>query len=245
MAALSAAEAIVDENLTDEERVEVLREWWKENGWFFVGGIVVFALAWFGWNQYQAYNARQNNEASTLYQSLKKAADANDAANLDKVLAELRDAHASSPYAAQGGLLVASEQLVSAPERAAESLRYVMDHTKDAELAMIARLRLARVLAYREQYDDALKVLDVKDPGQFSGRLNEIKGDVAFAQGKVDDARAAYLAALVADGSELLDRNLLQMKLNDLPPRSSEAPAAPAAAPGDGAAAPAKPGEGA
>jgi predicted negative regulator of RcsB-dependent stress response len=237
----------VDESLTDQERFELLKEWWKENGWFFVGGLVVFGLAWFGWNQYRDYTTRENVEAATLYQSVKQAVDANDSANLDKLLAQLRSEHASSPYTDQAGLLVAGKQLVSAPDRAAESLRYVMDHTKDDELAMIARLRLARVLAYREQYDEAQKLLDVKDPGQFSGRINEIKGDVAFAQGKVDDARSAYLAALVADGSELLDRNLLQMKLNDLPPRSSETGAvtAPAAAPPTAPAAPAKAGEGA
>ena len=59
------------------------------------------------------------------------------------------------------------------------------------------------------------------DPGTFAGRFNEVKGDIYAAQGKADDARNAYLAAMVASGSELLDRNFLQMKLNDLPPANS------------------------
>jgi hypothetical protein len=78
-------------------------------------------------------------------------------------------------------------------------------------------LRLARVLAYREQYDEALKLLAVPNPGQFAERFSEGKGDIQAALGHVEEARAAYLAAMVADGSELLDRNFLQMKLNDLP----------------------------
>ncbi len=142
---------------------------------------------------------------------------------------------------------------MSAPEHATEELTYVMEHTKDSELAMIARLRLARVLEYQEKYDDALKTLKVDKPGKFAGRLNEVRGDVEYERGNFEEARKAYLEAMVAEGSELLDRNLLQMKLNDLPsgaapsavaptpaasapPASGEPPAAaPAAKNGEGA----------
>ena len=50
-----------------------------------------------------------------------------------------------------------------------------------------------------------------------------MKGDIQAALGHVEEARAAYLAAMVADGSELLDRNFLQMKLNDLPGAAPDA----------------------
>ncbi len=65
---------------------------------------------------------------------------------------------------------------------------------------MVARLRLARVLAYREKYDDALKMLKVDKPGKFAGRVNEVRGDVEAARGNVEEARKAYLEAMVADG---------------------------------------------
>ena len=113
---------------------------------------------------------------------------------------------------------------------------------------MIARLRLARVLSYREKYDDALKTLKVDKPGKFAGRVNEVRGDIEAARGNVEEARKAYLEAMVADGSELLDRNFVQMKLNDLPgaaatPASASPPAATSEPPA--AAAPAPKGEGA
>ena len=242
----------MDENLTDNERVEQLKLWWRENGWFLIGGVALGALALFGWNQYTAYRDHRYEEAGALYQTVK---DAKDPVAANAVLQKMRSDFPRSAYTSQAGLLVAGMLVVSAPEHASEELTYVMEHTKDPELAMIARLRLARVLAYREKYDDALKALKVDKPGKFAGRLNEVRGDVEYERGNVEEARKAYLEAMVADGSELLDRNLLQMKLNDLPgggasavPSSAppEATSEPPAAAAPPAAAPAaKNGEGA
>jgi predicted negative regulator of RcsB-dependent stress response len=218
----------VDEYLSDNEQVERLRQWWRENGWYLLGGVALGAFVLFGWNQYQAYRDGKAEKAAAIYESLQKATEEKNAVEAASLLAQLRSDHPSSAYTPQAGLLVASSLLVAAPERAADELRYVMDNAKDDELAMVARLRLARVLAYREKYDDALKLLEVQTPGKFAGRLNEIKGDIQAALGHVDEARAAYLAAMVADGSEVLDRNFLQMKLNDLPGAKVEAPAVPA-----------------
>ena len=225
----------MDENLTDSERVEQLRQFWRENGWFLIGGVALGALLLFGWNQYTSYREHRAEEAGTLYQTVKQATDKNDVIQATTVLTRMRSEFPASAYTSQAGLLVAGTLVVSAPERASEELQYVMEHTNDPELSMVARVRLARVLAYREKYDDALKTIDVATPGKFAGRINEVKGDIEAARGNVEEARKAYLAAMVADGAELLDRSFLQMKLNDLPggalPPAAAAPDAPATAP--------------
>jgi predicted negative regulator of RcsB-dependent stress response len=218
----------VDEYLSDKEQLERLRQWWRENGWFLLGGAAVGLLALYGYNEFFAYRNRQAEEAGALYASVKAALDDSDTAAATTRFEELRQEHPEHAYTYQAAMLLASAELVSAPDAAESKLRLAMEGSDDPDLAMIARLRLARVLAYREQYDEALALLEVETPGQFAGRINDIKGDIHVARGETDAARTAYLEAMVAPGAELLDRSLLQMKLSDLPGARADAAPAPA-----------------
>jgi predicted negative regulator of RcsB-dependent stress response len=207
----------VDEYLSDKEQAERLRQWWRENGWFLIGGVALGLLALYGYNQYFAYQARQSEAAGALYAAVQEATDASDAAAAEELFAQLRSDYPDHAYTFQAAMLVASTTVVTAPDSASEKLRFTMEQSDDPDLAMIARLRLARVLAYREQYPEALALLNVPQPGQFAGRIAEIRGDIHVALGETDAARTAYLEAMVTPGAELLDRGFLQMKLTDLP----------------------------
>jgi predicted negative regulator of RcsB-dependent stress response len=205
----------VDEYVTEKEQIEQIKQWWRENGWFLIGGMAIAVFAYFGYYQYQDYRNARAEEAADLLIRLRQTVE-DDREGSDELLAQLRGEYAGTPYADHASLLMARELLISNPARAADELRAVMNTSKDSGLALIARLRLARVLAYQENFAEALGVLAVDDPGSFAARLNEIKGDIQAAMGEVDAARSAYTQALTAAGSEGVDRNFLQMKLNDL-----------------------------
>jgi predicted negative regulator of RcsB-dependent stress response len=220
----------VDDYLSDKEQVERLRAWWRENGWFLLGGVAIGLLAIYGYRQYFEYQDRQGETAGALYASVKQAIDGDDTAAAESLFGQLKAEFPDNVYTHQAAMLMARSEVVTAPDQAAANLRSTMEQSDDPELAMIARLRLARLLAYREQYDDALKLLEVESPGQFAGRISEIQGDIHAARGDTAAARTAYLAAMVASGAELLDRSFLQMKLEDLPGGTTDAAIEPAPA---------------
>lgn len=221
----------MDEFLSEKEQLEHIKQWWRENGWYLIGGVAIAAFGYFGYDQYQAYLDSQAEQAAALYLELQETL-TDDRGDGGELLRQLREEHPESAYTHQASLLMAKELLISDPQRAVDELRYVMENSDDSGLAWVARLRLARVLAYRERYDEALQVLAVEDAGDFAARLNEIEGDIYFAMGDVDAARSAYALALTAPGSQSVDRNFVQMKLGDL---ESSAPERTGAAAGEAA----------
>jgi predicted negative regulator of RcsB-dependent stress response len=206
----------MDEYLTEKEQVERIRLWWRENRWFLIGGAAIMALGWSGWQQYQAYQQRVAEEAAALYLDLQASIGDDDSERADELLARLAADHGSSGYLDQARLLVAADNLIGDTQRSIDELTAVMVGSRDEDMAMIARLRLARVLAYDEQYDRALEVLNVTEPGEFGARLSEIRGDVHAATGNVDAAVGEYTDALLGAGNGTVDTEFVQLKLNEL-----------------------------
>lgn len=208
----------MDEFLSEKEQLEQIRQWWREYGWYMIGGVALGGALLFGWSQYQSYRQERIAAASAIYDELAVAVLDRAEVRAGELLEELRAQFPTSPYTDQAGLMKASLDLdLQEPDAAVAELRRVIAQTADDELALIARLRLARVLLHLERYDEALAVVDGVDPGRFIARFNELRGDVYLAQGDPERARTAYLEAFNAEYADVLDRNTLQMKIDDLP----------------------------
>lgn len=236
----------MDDLLSEKEQIEQMRAWWSEYGRYVIAGVVIAVGLLFGFNQYNQAKRDAQLEASALYEQLAEHISDGDAQAAEAVAAELAGEYANTTYAAQSKLAMARLYMDrNRDQDAADSLRELLALRDNDELEMIARLRLARILLYQDKPEEVIDLLDGQDTPAFSALYNEVLGDAYTALGRIDEAGAAYRAALAEQGqAPTIDRALVQMKLNDLPnPATAMAPRAepplplPSTTPaGDGAA---------
>jgi predicted negative regulator of RcsB-dependent stress response len=207
----------VDELLSEKEQVEKLRNWWKENGPFVIGGLLLGVLALSGWNYWQGWKIEQAEAAKAAYDTLVIAAGNADAETSAAQLATLEDDFAGTPYVDQGRLMMAKLEVDAGRlDQAATLLSKVVDQTDDPELARIARMRLARVLLAEGDTDGALAALPLRDAGVFAARYHELRGDILARRGEIAAAREEYGLALETASAGIVDAASVQIKLEAL-----------------------------
>jgi predicted negative regulator of RcsB-dependent stress response len=240
----------LEDYLSEKEQWERVVRWLRENGLWILAGVAVGAIAIYGWQWWNAHVDKVNGEASAKYEQLQLDLGKGDRTGALMMVTELQRDYASTPYVDQAHLAMARAYVDSSElDKAATELQAVSQHSKDKQLALVARVRLARVQIAQQKPDDALQTLDGVDPGAFIGLFHEVRGDAEFAKGNKPAALTEYRAARAADetgGGG--DTSLLDLKISDLvaavPPSASSVPAAAAALPsasGASTSAPASP----
>jgi predicted negative regulator of RcsB-dependent stress response len=209
---------------SEAEQMERAKGWLKTNGIWIIAGIAIGAGGLGAWHWYEDRRTAQAETASARYEELVDAFTRSDRARGMTLLDQLNREYAWTPYASLGTLIAARVQVESNElDKAAAGLKSVMDNSKDDELKMVARLRLARVQAAQGKYDDALGTLKVEEGGEFAPRLADTRGDVLLAKGDRTGALKEYLAARASEDNGRIDFELLDLKIRDLggtPPAS-------------------------
>lgn len=183
---------IDDDFYNEEEQWERVKRWLRENGPWLVAGVILGLGALAGWRWWEARVERRYVEASEAYQQVIVTLERGDRGQALKDIDALRAEYASSAYADQSDLLAARLH-VEADElgQAATRLERVMKSSKDPQLQLVARVRLARVQIAQGNADAALATLAAVEPGAFLARFAEVRGDALHIKGE----RAAALAA--------------------------------------------------
>lgn len=208
----------MSEYLSDEERVEWLRDWWSRHGLALIAGIVVAVAGVIGWRWYQDYRQDQAEGASREYgEYLTDRAMGSASAGA----ADLADAREGTTYHVFALLHEAKDAVDSEDwERGAALLAASVDYA-DGLLRDRAAIRLARVQRQLGELDEALDILaGVLSTGS-AVEVAELTGDILVQKGDIAGARAAYQSALELDSTTDSGRVLLELKLATLPPAAS------------------------
>ncbi|HEU0229490.1 MAG TPA: tetratricopeptide repeat protein [Burkholderiaceae bacterium] len=205
-------------DLEEQEKIDALRAWWDKYGT--LCSVVLFAavLAVLGWRGWQWYQGHEANQAMGYFEALETAAGqpGDDAvARIKAASKTLRSDYASTGYTPRG-VLVAAEALQRRNDLAGarEQLEWLIHHGKDSALAALARLRLAGILLQQKQYDQALTQVQ-NAPTAFAGLYADRRGDILAAEGKKDEARRAWQAAIKALGSDP-STQVIELKIDAL-----------------------------
>lgn len=200
---------------TEEQQVEAIKKWWKENSSFVIAGVILGASAIFGWRYYGDYKITHAEYAGNIYENIMQSPANQNANDLQIKVNELIAEYADTPYASLSALILAKKQAVAGDyTKAQQQLQWVVSNSTQEELRHIARLRLTRLLFAGKQYDEALKLLNIDFPKSFAVMYEELKGDLYVAQGELGQARVAYDKAILNSGIQA--DKWLKLKRGDL-----------------------------
>jgi len=194
----------LDELLDEHEQSERVQKWLRDNALSLVGGLVIGLGLIGGWTWWGNHRHAQKLAQGDAYQAVVSALASGDLDAADRAAAGLHE----GAYAELIALDLARAHVdkgdldaaIAALRRAKSAIPCVQ---------WVVTRRLARLLVANGQGDEALALLsDADDVVSL-----EIRGDALFAQGKPEDARAAYQAALRKLDAAAPQRMVLEFKL--------------------------------
>jgi predicted negative regulator of RcsB-dependent stress response len=205
-------------DLEEQEKLDALRAWWDRYGTLVA--VLVFAVvaAIVGWRGWQWYEGHKATEAMGYFEALQSAASQDgeeSVARIEAASKTLRDSFPASGYTSRGVLVAASALAERGKlEAARDQLQWLVQSESDPALSALARLRLAGVLLELKQYDEALAQV-ANPPASFAALYADRRGDILHAQGKIEDARAAWQQALEAFGADPIAQ-IVQLKIDSI-----------------------------
>ncbi len=202
---------------TDEEKVEAIKKWWKENGVSVISGVAIGLGAIFGWRAWINYQDSVGQQASAAFEQLLASVGGEDSQSAVAQSQLIAEEFSSTAYATLAALVQARVELNAGNLAGARgALEQAIAMSPDPGLTRIAALRLTRVLIAEGNLSTASDLAAKYDEGgSFAGAFAAARGDIASADGRPEDARAAYEQAIAAGAPNPEE---LRLKLENLPP---------------------------
>lgn len=199
--------------IEEEQELNELKTWWKEN---YKSIIVIVVLAFsgvFGWRYWQDYQTTKKQTLSAQYDELISSAENQSIYNaqLDRFVQE----NGETTYAVfalldKAKLEVNQQNFVQAEE----TLKQAIVNTSDDILMSITAIRLATVQYQLQKFDEALASLNQVKGQSWDVSKLLLSGDIQLAKGNKEIAKDNFEQALTKATS--WEKSFIQVRLNSL-----------------------------
>ena len=194
---------------TEDQQVEAIKRFWKENGIAIVVGAVLGLGGLFGWRYYSDAQLASKEAASIEYQAVVEALETEGGVQRAE---RFLDDNSGSGYATLTAFVLAAQAVSEDNLAGAQAHLELAAETSDSAIRPVALLRLARVQLAQDNAQGALDSATKIDNEAYTAQMQEVKGDAYVQLGNFDQARLAYSAAVEADAAN----QLVKMKLDNL-----------------------------
>ncbi len=201
-------------SIEEEQEINQLKDWWKENGKTIIAAFILGVGGMFGWRYWQAHQAEQIAQASAQYDALIYSAQQDEQAKKANI-EQFVQANSKTAYAVFALLDEAKKATEKQDFAAAEAnLNQALTQSQDEVLTSIVALRLSAVQFQLGQLDNALTTLNQVKGESFNARKAILTGDIQVAKGDKVAAKNSFEQAQQS-GSQL-EQQMAKMKLNNL-----------------------------
>ena len=212
------------DHLTEEEQLDAIKAWWKENWLLVIVPAVVIFIGYGSWSYY-GYQKEQNAlvGAEKYQELLDSIANTGTQPLSDEKVAKAKTLasgiiadHSGSMYADLANMIVARFEMDDKNYAAAEAaLNEVVKSSDNDSVVSLAKARLAKVLLAKGDYDKALGYVASAEQSSFKAQYAEIRGDIYSAKGNAAAAKTAYEEAMSSFVDSQRDRrSIVELKLN-------------------------------
>jgi predicted negative regulator of RcsB-dependent stress response len=198
----------------EQERIAAIQHWWDDNAKFVYTAVAAFVLSIGGWKGWQYWSTIQTADAAAMSAELARVrGDPKKTADLAQAVI---DKHPGTFFASEAALVSAQADFESGNLAGAQKrLEWVMANGRE-EHKGIARLRLAAVLLDLKKPVEALQLLDGNKDEAWTALVADLRGDILFSQGRIDEARASYKLAIDKSDPRSPLRSITELKLGAL-----------------------------